>query len=107
MSLFSGMRDAAVQAKLIGLIREKTSAINNMKDLQIDAKQKTFSLKLELAGENEPLSVTGSYQLTQNDGKTFFEPIDVKTSKEWLTILATELLKGKTFEVPNIVRSIL
>ena len=101
------MRDAAVQMKLMGLIREKTSAIKNIKDLEIDAKHKKFSLKLELAGENEPLSVAGGYQLTEKDNKTLIEPIDIKTSKEWLTILAAELLKGRTFEVPGIVRSIL
>ena len=78
-----------------------------MKNLEIDSKQKTFSLKLELAGESEPLTVTGSYQLISEDGKTKFAPADIKTSKEWLTILATELVKGQTFEVPNIVRSFL
>lgn len=107
MSVFSGIRDSAIQMKLMGLIGEKTKAIKNMKDLAIDAKQKTFSLKLELAGENEPLVVAGIYRLIVENSKTIFEPIDVKTSKEWLTVLATELLKGKTFEVPNIVRSFL
>jgi hypothetical protein len=107
MSLFSGMRDAAIQMKVMSLIRENTGAIKNMKDLEIDSKQKMFSLKLELAGESEPLAVTGNYRLVVDNGKTVFEPVDIKTSKEWLTILAAELLKGRTFEVPSMLGSIL
>lgn len=94
--------------KVMSLIRENTSAIKDMKDLEINAKQKTFSMKLELAGESEPLAVTGSYRLVVENGKTLFAPNDdIKTSKEWRTILATELLKGRMFEIPNILSSIL
>ena len=64
-------------------------------------------MEIELAGEIEPLTVTGSYQLMENDGKTVLAPAHIKTSKEWLTILAAEQIKGRTFEVPGIVRSFL
>ena len=104
----SGIRDRAIEEYLWRFeISKLTSAIRNMKNLEIDSKQKTFSLKLELAGESEPLTVTGNYRLILEDGKTAFAPADIQTSKEWLTILAAEFVKGRTFEVPGFVRSFL
>jgi hypothetical protein len=91
----------------MGFIRQKTQAIKSIKDLAIDSKQKTFSLKLELPGEPEELTVTGSYQVTSVNGKTSVTPVDIQTSKEWLTILAGELVKGRTFEVPAMAGSFL
>jgi hypothetical protein len=116
VSLFSGICDAAfwIRDKAIQewfwrfVICKITSAIKNMTKLEIDSKQKTFSVKLELAGETEPLAITGDYQIVSDNGKTFFATGgDIQTSKEWLTILAAEFLKGKKIEVPNFVRIIL
>ena len=105
--MFSAMRDKAIEMAVQQQIQQKTKAIKGVKCLAIDAQQKTFSLKLELAGEPEPLAVTGSYELIMNDGKTTFAPANLQTSKEWLTILAEELLTGRSFEVPGMVRSFL
>ena len=53
-------------------------------------------------------AMTGGYQLLVDNGKTFIAPgSDLQTSKEWLTILASEFLKGRSFEVPGFVRSFL
>ena len=112
VSLFSGIRDAGfwIRDKAIQegfwrlVISKKTKAVKNMKNLEIDSKKKTFSVKFELPGENDPLTVTGGYRIVMNDGKPSFAPTDdIKTSKEWLTILAAEFLKGRTFEIPGIV----
>jgi hypothetical protein len=115
MSLFSGIqeiaaktRNASIQSWMRSQILKNTKAVKDLSHLEINSRQKTFSLKLDLVGEAEPLAVSGGYQLTVNDGKTFFAPGgDLQTSKEWLTILAAELLKGRSFEVPGFVRSFL
>ncbi|MEJ0088780.1 MAG: hypothetical protein WDM80_03365 [Limisphaerales bacterium] len=107
MSLISAIRDKALQAAAKSWLRTQTEAVKDVQSLEVDSKQKTFSMKLELAGEIEPLMVTGSYQLTDEGGKTLFAPLHIETSKEWLTILAAEQVKGRTFEVPGIVRSFL
>jgi len=60
-----------------------------MKNLELDSKKKTFALKLDLPGESEPLTVNGSYRILSVEEKTHFAPTDIRTSKEWLTILAT------------------
>jgi hypothetical protein len=107
VSLISAIRDKALQAAAKSWLQTQTEAVKDVQSLEIDSKQKTFSMRLELAGEIEPLKVTGSYQLMNNGGKTVLAPVDIKTSKEWLTILATEQVRGRTFEVPGIVRSLL
>jgi hypothetical protein len=107
VSLISAIRDKALQAAAKRWLQTQTEAVKDLQSLEIDSKQKTFSLKLELAGEIEPLMVTGSYQLMNNGGKTVLAPGNIETSKEWLTILAAEQVKGRTFEVPGIVRSFL
>ena len=104
MALFSGIRDATIQMEVKRRVRNETSAITDMKNLEIDSKQKSFSLKLELAGESEALAVTGNYSIVLENGKTFFSAADIKTSKEWLTILAVEFVEGRKFEVPSFVR---
>ena len=107
MSFLSGIRDKAVQVAAKNLILSKTNAVTDVKSLEIDSKQKTFSLQLELAGEVEPLTVTGSYRLGSGGEKTVVTPVDIKPSKEWLTILAAELVQGRTFEVPAIAAGFL
>jgi len=39
--------------------------------------------------------------------KTMLLPANIQTSKEWVTILAAELLKGRSFEVPAMARNFL
>jgi hypothetical protein len=107
VSLISAIRNKAIQAAAKSWLQKQTEAVKDVQSLEIDSKQRTFSMKLELAGESEPLTVTGSYQLIEAGGKTVLAPADIQTSKEWLTILAAEQVKGRTFEVPGIVRSFL
>ena len=115
MSIFSAIhqvvaatRDASVQTWVRNQILKNTKAVKDLKNLQINSKRKTFSLKLDLVGETESLAVSGGYQLMVDNGKTFIAPgSDLQTSKEWLTILASEFLKGRSFEVPGFVRSFL
>lgn len=91
----------------VSFIQKKTKAIKNVKNLEIDSRRKTFALQVELPGELEPLAVTGSYRVVAENGKAGFAPSDIQTSKEWLTILAAELVNGRTFEVPGLVSSFL
>ena len=105
--MFSAMRDKAVEMAVRQLIQKTTRAVKDLKGLAINVPKKTFSVKLELAGEAEPLVVTGSYELMVDKDKTMLLPANIQTSKEWVTILAAELLKGRSFEVPAMARNFL
>jgi hypothetical protein len=107
VSFISAIRNKAIQSAATTWLKTQTEAVRDVQSLEIDSQQKTFSMKLELAGEAEPLTVRGSYKLVDDGAKTVLAPLNIQTSKEWLTILAAEQVIGRTFEVPGIVRSFL
>jgi len=107
MPFLSAMRDKAILVAARNWLKSKTGAVKDVRSLEIDTKQKTFSLELDLAGETEPLKVTGNYQLVSGAEKTMVTPADIKTSREWLTILAADFVNGRPIEVPGIVGSFL
>lgn len=79
-----------------------------MTTLHIDSTHKRASCDLQLKGETQPLHVNiGAYELSVANGKTFLEIHEISTSREWMTLLAQQLVKGKKIEVPEIVASVL
>ena len=79
-----------------------------MTTLQIDSANKKATLDLELKGETQPLRVTiDRYELTTQEDKTFLEIKELATSREWINVLVGEFLKGKKFEVPEVVKAVL
>jgi hypothetical protein len=109
--VFSGIRNKAVALLVnplaIRFIKQQTQAIKNVKHLELDSRQKKFAMELELPGEAETLNVTGNYRLIFENGKTSVAPMNIQTYKEWLTILAGELVKDRTFPVSGLVRNFL
>jgi hypothetical protein len=79
-----------------------------MTTLQIDSTAKKASMDLELKGESQPLRVTiNRYELSTVGDKTLIEIKELQTSREWINLLAEQFLKGKKFEVPEIVKAVL
>ena len=83
-------------------------SFGTMTTLHIDSAKRIASVDLELKGETQPLHITiDRYEMTKASGKTFVEIQEITTSREWLTLLAQQMLKGKKFEVPELVASVL
>jgi len=83
-------------------------ALGHMTKLQIDSANRHAKLELDLKGETQPLQITiGRYAVTSTGGKTFIEIEEITTSREWLTLLARQFTKGKTFELPELIASVL
>ncbi len=83
-------------------------SIGVMTTLQIDPANTRASLDLDLKGEIQPLHITiNRYDLTREGNQTFIEIKDFNTSREWITFLAGEFLKGRKFPVPEIARAVL
>jgi hypothetical protein len=79
-----------------------------MTTLQIDSTNKRASLDLDLKGETQPLHVTiNRYEVTSSGEKTFIEIKGFNTSREWINSVADGFLKGRKFEVPEILKTIL
>lgn len=84
------------------------SSFGTMTKLHIDSTHHRADLELDLKGETQPLHVIiGRYALTNADGKSFIEIQEISTSREWLTLLAQQMIKGKKFEVPELIASVL
>ena len=81
-----------------------------MTNIQIDSTAKTLHVELELKGEPAPLKIdVASYQLTTEDGETFIELGEIKTSREWINHLISDFLPHgkKRFKVPGAVKAVL
>jgi hypothetical protein len=77
--------------------------LGKMTHLTIDSTRKNLSLTADLAGEKEPIEVRLDYHIDQEDGRLYFTPQNVQCSREWLTILAAQVLESQPtrVEVPQ------
>jgi hypothetical protein len=106
--LAGGARDAAAQAAISHWLKRRTQAIRRMTNLRIDTREKSVSLEIDLVGEPEPIRFeVGRYRLIEENGKTFIEVSNVRSSKPWMDILAQEYANGRRFEIPAIARAAL
>ena len=86
----------------------RLNSFGTMTTLHIDSVKRRAAVDLELKGETQPLHITiDRYEVTKASGKTFIEIQEITTSREWLTLLAQQMVKGKKFEVPELVASVL
>ncbi len=85
---------------LKAFINHKIKRFGKMTTLQIDAASKTIELTAELAGETAPLIVRASYEIEQTEAGLAILPSNVTTSREWMTVLANELLKSQAIRLP-------
>jgi hypothetical protein len=82
--------------------------LGHMTHLQIDATNKKASFDLDLKGETQPLHVTiERYELSTIGDKTFIEIKEFHTSREWINSLAGGFIKGRKFEIPEMVKTFL
>ena len=73
--------------------------LGHMTNLSIDSANKSLSLTADLAGEKEPITVQMRYHLEEQDGRLYLTPQDVQCSREWLTVLAEQMLKSQHLRV--------
>jgi hypothetical protein len=73
-------------------------------ECKLDLKTNNAFIKVELAGEVEPVEITiDSFKLSDN--KLFIHSLT--TSKRWLTIVAEKFIIGKELDVPESVVKVL
>lgn len=73
--------------------------LGKMTHLSIDSAQKHLSITADLAGEKEPIAITMGYHIEQEDGRLYFTPQNVECSREWLTVLAGQMLASQPLRV--------
>jgi len=71
-------------------------------DVKIDSKNKRIHLSFLPLGEQETIDIViDGYTISDNFGEISFMANDVKVSREWLTVLASELVVGQKFQLPR------
>jgi hypothetical protein len=97
------MRNRITSQLLKAFLNHQIKEFGKMTTLHIDTQEKHISLTANLIGETEPIDASIKYTLEESDGRTFFVPTELNCSRQWLSLLAQQMLKDNVirFEVPS------
>jgi len=104
------MRSRLTSQLLKAFLNHKIKKYGKMTTLHIDTQEKHISLTANLIGETEPIDASMKYALEESEGRTFFVPKELDCSRQWLSLLAQQMLKDNVirFEIPSgIVTTVL
>jgi len=100
--MFGKLKDKALSKSLEVAINLKIKEYGKMLKLNLNSKDKTIGLEVMLKGEKEPLQVyVNEYVVSEEDGKYYLFAKDIKTSREWINVVAENYLKGEKIEIPE------
>ena len=107
-NLLRRSKDAAVALTARVAVNTQLRGIGEVTELSIDTKSKSVRLRLELAGEQEPIEVHVTKYRLSNDGAELRLTIEEATaSREWLTIALQEFVVGQGFAIPEKAHTLL
>jgi hypothetical protein len=76
--------------------------------LKLDTGRRSIEAELELKGESQPVNIeVHEYELSEENGRSYFVVKSISTSRDWLTSLARDFAVEKKLELPESVRSFL
>ena len=92
-----------LKLKLIcSFINFKIRKVGHMLNIKIDPDNKSIKLSVLLLGEDEPLDVfIKSYELIEENNKSYIKISEIETSKTWLNILVSEFVEHNKIEISN------
>jgi len=89
-------------------INFKIQRVGHMLNLKIDPDNKSIKLSILLLGEDEPLDIDiKSYELIEENNKSYIKINDVETSKTWMNILILEFVENNKIEISNKISKLL
>ncbi len=79
-----------------------------MTELSVDTKKRTVHLRVEPAGEDEPIDIhVKKYSLEQRPTGASLTLVDASTSRDWFTEVLREFVCGRPFIIPDRAATIL
>lgn len=94
-------KDKALSKSLELLAESAVSRYGRLISIRLNSLNRTVELEVMLKGESAPLSIKmNEYEIITEEGKHYLTCSDISVSREWMKILAEDLLKGKRLEVP-------
>jgi hypothetical protein len=107
-SFFQRSKDATIGFAARVAINSKLRGIGEMTELSIDTKNKKVWVRLELAGEVEPIEIEiTSYRLRSNDGGAQLTIEAATASRQWMDVALQQFVVGQTFPVPAKAEALL
>ena len=74
--------------------------VKRMVNLSINPETKTVQFSVEMKGEEKPIEVeVNNYEFDNRDGKLFLIIHDLSVSKEWMHVLAQQIVAGRPIEM--------
>ncbi len=108
MSILKQAKTWAAQTAARKYLNRYYSDVGVMTKLEIDPEQKTILVEAQLNGESQPVSIrVNRYRVIQTGGKAYLEVADALISRDWMNALFQRTVKGRRFEVPELVRLVL
>ena len=102
------VKDGAVAKALTLIFNQTQKNLGIMTKLEIDSKNRTVHIELDLKGETSPIIVdVGRYTMENGGAQSYITLANVKTSREWITVLADSFIKDTKFPVPSAVKLVL
>jgi hypothetical protein len=107
-SLFQRSKDATVGFAARVAINTKLRGIGEVTELSIDTKTKRVRLRVELAGETEPIEVEITrYHLRSSERGARLTVEAATASRAWLDTALQQFVVGQTFPVPAKAEALL
>ena len=109
MGILSSAKDRVIeQVALTYLNANLLAPYGRATSLRIDSTAKTIRIEAELKGEASPLKIDITNYDIKREGERYVARVKgIRTSREWLTVLATKRLCNVPFELPAQVGSLL
>lgn len=106
MSLLSGLKEKGVSAGIKIFLQKYVDKYGEIKDVDVDLKNKKIRCTIILKGEDKPVKVDLLGIRTQLVGDKYYLEFDgVKVSREWIDALVGEYLpkfmKDNRVEIPD------
>jgi hypothetical protein len=102
MSLFSKAKDRLVEPLALAFLNTTVlKPYGQVTSIRIDSMAKNIRARVELKGEATPIEVEITQYTIRPEGERYFAEVrGIRTSREWLTILATNHLQNVPVELP-------
>jgi hypothetical protein len=100
------LKDEAISFAATLVLKKKIERYGTMMDFKIDSSAKKVYLKVNLKGEASPLEVIiERYSLVKKEDGNYIVIDGVSISKEWMNLLAADLIKKKEVKLPDGIAS--
>ena len=109
MGVFSKAKDRVLEQMALSYLNSKwLEPYGQATSLRIDSAARAITVEVELKGETKPVRIEIlDYDIRQEGDRYFAVVKEIRTSREWLTVLAREQLVKSQFELPAKVARLL